>query len=125
VQRLAPPVADIHFPLEWVFHQSAIISLENPEPGMVREIAGVLWRTPWFRAARLLVFVRAGAGATGLSQAAWRGINLVDDGCDLMRDESGARLALDATGSRLERTGVVMDETIAEQVTRRWREYGF
>jgi len=124
VRRLAPLVVDICFPLEWVFHQSAIISLENPRPGMVREIAGVLWSLPWFRAARLLVFVDAAAGPIDLSRAAWRGINLVDDGHDLIRDESGARLALDATGSRAPRPPAVMDKAVAELVARRWREYG-
>ncbi|GFE62051.1 UbiD family decarboxylase [Geobacter sp. AOG2] len=125
VRRLSPAVADICFPLEWVFHQSAIISLENPHPGVVREIAGSLWRTPWFGAARLLVFVDAATGAADLSRAAWRGINLVDAGHDLIRDESGTRLALDATGSRLPRQPVVTDEAVEEQVARRWREYGF
>lgn len=125
LRRLSPAVAEIHFPLEWVFHQSAIISLENPNPGMVREIAGVLWHTPWFRAARLLVFIDAAAGPADLSRAAWRGINLADAGLDLIRDESGTRLALDVTGSLVPRSPVVMDDTIAERVERRWREYGF
>ena len=125
LKRLAPPVAEIRFPLEWVFHQSAIISLENPNPSMVREIAEVLWHTPWFGAARLLVFVNADTGPVDLSRAAWRGINLADDGLDLIHDESGARVALDATGSRHSRPPVAMDGAIAEQVARRWREYGF
>jgi 4-hydroxy-3-polyprenylbenzoate decarboxylase len=124
LQRLSPPVAAIHFPPEWVFHQSAIISLENPNPSMVREIAETLWHTPWFGAARLMVFVAAATGPVDLSRAAWRGINLADAGLDLIRDESGARVALDATGSRLTRQPVVMAGSMAEQVARRWREYG-
>jgi len=124
VQRLVPAVGDIRFPLEWVFHQSAIISLENPNPGMVREIAGALWRTPWFSAARLLVFVDADAGPMNLARAAWLGINAADAGLDLIRDASGTRMVLDATGSRLPRPSAAMDSAIAEQVTRRWREYG-
>ncbi|QEM70028.1 UbiD family decarboxylase [Geobacter sp. FeAm09] len=124
VRRMAPAVADIRFPREWVFHQSAIISLENPHPGMVREMAGLLWRTPWFGAARLLLFVAADAVPADLSRAAWRSINLADAGCDLIRDESGLRLALDATGSRAPRPPVVTDGAIAEQVALRWREYG-
>ena len=36
LRRLAPAVSDIHFPMEWVFHQSPVISLVNPAPGMVR-----------------------------------------------------------------------------------------
>lgn len=124
VRRLSPAVADICFPFEWVFHQSAIISLENPNPSMVREIAGSLWQAPWFKTSRLLVFIDADGVPADISRAVWRGINLVSDAPDLIRDESGRRLALDATGSRLSRSPVVMDRAIAEQVARRWREYG-
>lgn len=122
LQRLVPAVVDIHFPLEWVFHQSAIISLENPNPSMVREIAHMLWHTPWFGAARLLVFVDADAGPLDLPRAAWRGINLAD-GPGLIRDKSGARMALDLTAGRT-RPQVVMDGAVEEQVARRWLEYG-
>jgi len=124
LKRLAPAVADIRFPPEWVFHQSAIISLENPNPGMVREIAGVLWHTPWFGAARLLIFVNADTGPVDLALAAWRGMNLADDGLGLIRDKGGARVALDITGNPRSRPQVVMEGAIAEQVARRWGEYG-
>ncbi|MGB9081885.1 MAG: UbiD family decarboxylase, partial [Desulfuromonadaceae bacterium] len=46
LQRLVPAITDIRYPFEWVFHQSAIISLENPQPGMVRNISAQLWALP-------------------------------------------------------------------------------
>ena len=32
LKKLVPAVVEIHFPPEWVFHQSAMISLEKPQP---------------------------------------------------------------------------------------------
>ena len=125
LRRLVPPVAGIHFPLEWVFHQSGVISLENPRPGMVRETAEMLWSLPWFAAARLLVFVDAAVDGADFNGVAWRGINLAEFDRDLIRDSTGKRMALDATGCSLARQRIVPDRAVAEQVARRWREYGF
>ena len=122
LQRLMPEIADIHFPMEWVFHGSAIISLEKPQPGMVRNISGQLWDLPWFRSARLLLFVAADRKPLTLSHAAWRSINLTDTINDIVHDTTG-RLAVDATGSRTSRPEVRVSDEIAAMVTRRWKEY--
>lgn len=124
LERLAPAVADIRFPLEWIFHQSAVISLDKPHPGVVRETAEILWSLPWFGAARLLVFVDAEGDGADMSGVAWRAINLAEFERDLFFDHSGKRIALDATGSRSELPRIVPDREIAERVARRWREYG-
>ena len=125
LRRLIPSVAGIHFPLEWVFHQSGVISLENPRPGMVRETAEMLWSLPWFAVARLLIFIDATAGKADFTEVAWRSINLMEFDRDLIRDSTGKRMALDATGYSLARQRIVPDHAVAEEVARRWREYGF
>lgn len=124
LQKLFPAVSDIHFPPEWVFHQSAIISLENPRPGMVREIVEQLWRLPWFAAARILIVVDAASGAAQLPQAAWQCINLLEYRHDLIVDPATDRVAFDATGCRSPRHRVQVDDDVAKLVERRWREYG-
>ena len=124
LKRLAPAVAEIHFPLEWIFHQSAVISLENPDPGMVREIAAALWDTPWFSDARLMVFVTADAGPADERSIAWRCINLTDFADDIFHDNSQRRTALDATGSRLPRQPLQADPAMELQVLQLWQEYG-
>jgi 4-hydroxy-3-polyprenylbenzoate decarboxylase len=123
LQRLVPPVADIRFPMEWVFHQSAIISLENPEPGMVRNISARLWALPWFRSARLLIFVTAGAEPPGPSLAAWKTINVTDFAADVFLDEATGRVALDATGCRTRRPELKSSAETAALIARRWKEY--
>jgi 4-hydroxy-3-polyprenylbenzoate decarboxylase len=124
LKMLIPPVAGLHFPLEWIFHQSAIISLEKSKPGMVREIAGLLWDTPWFSDARLLIFVDAGTDPADLSRVAWRAINLPELAQGMFHDITNKRLALDATECRSSRLPVSSDPAVNLQVQSRWQEYG-
>ena len=123
LKKLVPAVDDIHVPMEWIFHQSAIISLEHPQPGMVREITDKLRDLPWFAASRLLIFVDAANGIKP-SQVAWHAINLADFSADLIRDESSKRLALDATGCRGLQRKIIQDEDVMQRVLKRWHEYG-
>lgn len=123
LRRLTPGVTDIRFPAEWVFHQSAIISLETPCPGMVRTIAARLWALPWFRQARVLLFVAAGAAPPDLSHAAWRAINVADSADDIIHDSATGRVAIDATGCREARPEVKISAETAALVARRWKEY--
>lgn len=121
--KLVPGVCDIRLPLPWVFRQSAVISLENHSPGMVRETVEMLWKLPWFRKARLLVLVDAATPPADLLKTAWRVVSEVDWLDDLIRDEAGGRLAVDATGRR------APGESLADDVTdrliqKRWKEYG-
>lgn len=124
LQKLAPSITDIRYPFEWTFHQSAIISLENPQPGMVRNISDQLWALPWFRSARLLLFVSAGFEPAELSRVFWRAINVTDFTDDIYHDSATGRVAVDATGAH-----VILPETkcsvqTAALVDRRWKEYG-
>lgn len=124
LKRLIPDVNDLHFPMEWIFHQSAIISLDQPNSCMVREIADRLWQLPWFRSARLTIFTDAARTPADSPDLSWRCINLVESETDLFRDSSGTRLALDATASCDRRQPVRHDPQTMELVSRRWREYG-
>ncbi|MHB8121671.1 MAG: UbiD family decarboxylase [Desulfuromonadaceae bacterium] len=123
LQRLVPEINDIHFPAEWVFHQSAIISLENPHPGMVRNVSAQLWDLPWFRSARLLLFVAAETEPLTLSHAAWRAINISDANNDVITDKTSGRIAVDATDCHLSRPEVRCSTETVDLVARRWKEY--
>lgn len=124
LHKLVPAVTDIRFPLEWIFHQSAIIYLENPQPGMVRNISAQLWALPWFASARILVFVTAAVESDTLSRVAWKFINVTDFTADIIHDKTSARIAIDATGSRMPRPEVNVSAELSGLVTRRWKEYG-
>ncbi|MCE1226441.1 MAG: UbiD family decarboxylase [Geobacteraceae bacterium] len=120
--RLVPGVRDIRMPLPWVFRGSAVISLENPSPHMVRKTVQALWQLPWFRKAHLLILVDAGIAASDLQQVAWRTVNETDWLDDLIRDEAGGRLAVDATRRSVE--ALLPDPAIDGLLAQRWKEYG-
>jgi 4-hydroxy-3-polyprenylbenzoate decarboxylase len=124
LKKLIPEVVEIHFPMEWVFHQSAIISLESPTPGMIREVAAMLWDTPWFSDSRLVIFINADTDPANVSRTAWRGINLADFGRDLIYDDTRQRTALNATGSGVLRPSLEADPAIVRCIIQRWHEYG-
>ncbi|MGB9079752.1 MAG: hypothetical protein WCD00_00540, partial [Desulfuromonadaceae bacterium] len=119
-----PAITDIRYPFEWVFHQSAIISLENPQPGMVRNISAQLWALPWFRSARVLLFVPDESEPPELSNVSWRAINVTDFTDDIFHDRSTGRVAVDATGVRVPRPEVKSSVEADALVDRRWKEYG-
>jgi 4-hydroxy-3-polyprenylbenzoate decarboxylase len=121
--RLVPGVRDIRVPLPWVFRQSAIISLEKHTPRMVRETVQALWALPWFRKARLLVLVDAAIPPHDLLQVAWRVVNEAVWLDDLIRDEAGGRLAIDATG-RSATDQELRDDATCSLIEQRWKEYG-
>ena len=123
LQKITPSIADIHFPVEWTFHQSAIISLENPEPRMVRNISAQLWALPWFRSARVLLFVTDDAEPLTLSHAAWRAINITESNNDIIHDTATDRIAIDATGSRTPRPELRISDETTTLVASRWKEY--
>ena len=120
--RLIPGICDICFPLPWVFRQSAVISLENHSPRMVRKTVEALWQLPWFRKARLLLMVDSNISPQNMQQAAWRTVNETDWLDDLIRDEAGGRLAVDAT--RRSGTELQPDVATAHRIEQRWKEYG-
>lgn len=124
LRALIPAIHEIHVPLEWAFHQSAVIFLENPQPGMVGDIVERVWALPWFAAARLLIFTDAESEVPNLSYALWRGINVTDISRDVYCDKESGRLALDATGTAQTRSPVQDSKECSELVDRRWKEYG-
>lgn len=124
LKSLIPNINGICFPLEWVFHQSAVIFLDNPNPDMVRETAEHLWSMSWFCSARLLIFVDSGQDVSHMSRIAWSSINLAEFSRDLFYDKTGNRLALDATGGRDFRRSFSADNEIIRRMDLRWKEYG-
>lgn len=120
--RLVPEVRDIHLPLPWVFRQSAVVSIDSRGPRPVREIVQALWELPWFAKARLLVLVDA-ERPFNLMQAAWCAVNDADWHDDLLKDETGRRLAIDATCRHLAEERL-SDDATEQLISQRWKEYG-
>jgi len=146
IRREIPEVADINLPLEWIFHNCAIVSIDKKYPGQAGIFFTSLRNCGWLRNSRFLVLVDADIDVKDLSGVAWRVMNNVDWQKDLTvcgpaaslaataptLPGRGAFLGIDATRKRPEeRSGsnwpaeIVMDEAVARLVDRRWHEYGF
>jgi 4-hydroxy-3-polyprenylbenzoate decarboxylase len=141
-----PEVGDINLPMEWIFHNSAIVSINKSRPGHARELILNLRKGGWLRKARVLVIVDSDIDVQDLSLVAWKVINIVDWQRDLViggPDEEqansvsalpggGSFLGIDATRKWLEESSgrewpkeIEMDETVKRLVDARWNEYGF
>lgn len=121
--RLVPEVRDIHLPIPWVFRQSAVVAIDNHGLRQVREIVKALWELPWFAKSRLLVVVDADRHPYSLLQSAWCVVNDTDWGDDLIQDETGRRLAINATCRHLAGERLA-DDTTDQLIVQRWKEYG-
>jgi UbiD family decarboxylase len=118
-----PGVLEISTPIPWVFRQSAVISVDRQAAKNLHKLVKALWDLPWFSSARLLVFVDKAVRPDQILQVAWRMVNETDWQTGLIRDESGKRLAIDAT---CKSDGTALsDHTTEELISRRWHEYGF
>jgi 4-hydroxy-3-polyprenylbenzoate decarboxylase len=146
IRRELPEIVDINRPMEWVFHNSAIVAIEKTGPGDARKVMGSLRAGRWLRKARLLVIVDADVNVQDLSYVAWRVFNNVDWQRDLsfagdpaagsLEDSTFAGhdclLGIDATRKRPEeRSGrpwpreIAMDVAVRRLVDARWKDYGF
>ncbi|MDD2367276.1 MAG: UbiD family decarboxylase [Desulfuromonadaceae bacterium] len=124
LRRIIPEIKGIYFPLISVFHQSGIIFLENPRPGMVRNIALQLWSMSWFASAKLLLFVSDETLNTDLSSIIWKSINVTDFSDDIIRDETTNRIAIDSTGCSVSSREIALSEETLRIIATRWKEYG-
>ncbi len=120
---LVPEVEDIRFPIPWVFRNSAIISIKDSSHSRIREVVHSLWNLPWFSNSRLLIIVNSERSLTEMQNIAWQVVNETEWGKDLIMDESGSRLAVDATGHAV---GKLLQEdlSICKDLEKRLRHYG-
>jgi 4-hydroxy-3-polyprenylbenzoate decarboxylase len=113
-----PQIGDINMPLATIFHGVTLLSVRG---GSVPDLIRGLWRRPPFDRARLLVVLDAETDLGDAGACFWRAVNRVRPEEHLLVDKG--RLAIDATGRS--GTGPVRaDKAVAEQIRRRWAEYG-
>ncbi len=146
IRREIPEIVDINLPLEWIFHNSAIVSIDKTFPGQGGGIFTRLGNSGWLRNSRFMVIVDGDIDVKDLSGVAWRVMNNVDWQRDLTiwgpagepavsnnpLPGNGTFLGIDATRKwPEERSGrawpeeIAMDEAVKRLVDTRWHEYGF
>jgi 4-hydroxy-3-polyprenylbenzoate decarboxylase len=146
LKQLCPEIVDMAMPFEGVFHNCVIVSVEKRFPGHARKVMNFLWGMGQMMYTKCIIVVDEEVNPHNSSEVAWRAFNNVDGKRDLVLNDGpldaldhssplprfGTRIGIDATRkgpdeghTRPWPSPLVMDEAIAEQVGRRWKEYGF
>lgn len=146
LRKQLPEIVDMNLPLEGVFHNIAIVSIDKRFPGHARKVMYALWGMGQMSFTKAIVIVDRWVNVQDLSEVVWRMGNNVDPKRDTVIIEGpldvlehasdipayGGKIGIDAT-KKLPSEGfhrtwpddIVMSEEIKNRVNDRWTEYGF
>jgi len=145
IKKQLPEIVDMNLPLEGVFHNIAIVSIDKRFPGHARKVMYALWGMGQMSFTKAIVVVDSWVDVQNLSEVVWRMGNNVDPKRDIVIVEGpldvlehasdipayGGKIGIDAT-KKLPSEGfhrqwpedISMSEEIKRLVTERWKEYG-
>ncbi len=145
LKMIAPEIVDINFPLEGVFHNCVIVSIQKKYPAHAKKILNTMWGNGQMMYTKMIIAVDADVNPHDISAVAWKVFNNIDAKRDLIISEGpldaldhssplhllGNRLGIDATKKwasegydREWPDDILMSEDIKEKVNKRWSEYG-
>jgi 4-hydroxy-3-polyprenylbenzoate decarboxylase len=145
LKKQLPEIIDMNLPLEGVFHNIAVISIDKRYPGHAKKVMYALWGMGQMSFTKAIVVVDKQVDVQNLSEVVWRMGNNVDPKRDTVIVEGpldvlehasdipayGGKIGIDATKkwtsegfTRNWPDEIVMSEDIKRLVTERWREYG-
>lgn len=140
-----PEIVDINLPLEGVFHNCAIVSIDKRYPGHARKVMNAIWGMGQMMFTKMIVVVDRNIDPHDLSTVAWKVFNNIDAARDLVIMEGpldaldhasplpryGHKLGIDATKkwpseghTREWPDDIEMSQEIKELVDRKWKDYG-
>jgi 4-hydroxy-3-polyprenylbenzoate decarboxylase len=142
-----PEIVDYDLPVEGVFHNCAIVSIDKRFPKHAQKVMHAIWGAGLMSLTKLIVVVDADCDVHDYAEVSWRAFGNVDYARDLLLTEGavdhldhasyqqfwGGKIGIDATRKLPEegytRNGgwpemIVSDPATAAKVDRRWKEYG-
>jgi 4-hydroxy-3-polyprenylbenzoate decarboxylase len=144
LRKQLPEVVDMNLPLEGVFHNIALISIDKRYPGHARKVMYALWGMGQMSFTKMIVIVDKWVDVQDPSEVVWRIGNNVDPKRDVVILEGpldvlehasqipayGGKLGIDAT-KKLASEGftrewpddIIMSPEIRKLVDDRWKEY--
>ena len=145
VKLLIPDIVDMDMPVEGVFHNCVIVSIDKRFPKHAHKVMHAIWGAGMLSLAKLIVVVDADCDVHDYSQVAWRALGNVDYTHDMVQSVGpvdhldhasyqqfwGGKIGVDAT-AKLATEGytrgwpemITQDPAIIERVTARWKEFG-
>lgn len=146
IKKQLPEIVDINLPLEGVFHNIAIVSIDKQYAGHARRIMYALWGMGQLSFTKIIIVVDKWVDVQNPSEVVWRIGNNVDPKRDIVIVEGpldvldhasdipayGGKMGIDAT-KKWKSEGfmrewpdeITMSEDIKKLVDKRWKEYGF
>lgn len=145
LQLLVPEIVDMNLPLEGVFHNCAIVSINKRYPGQAKKVMHALWGLGQTMFTKLIIVVDAQVNVHNLSEVMWKVFNNVDGRRDLVMvdgpldalDHSspyphyGTKIGVDATKKgpldghiREWPDDLEMTAEIKKLVDEKWDQYG-
>ena len=146
IKVLVPEVIDMDLPMEGVFHNCALISIDKQFPGQAKKVINALWGLGQMSSTKYIAVFDRDIDLRDHSTVIWKLLNNVDPVRDTITwqgpldalDHSapyprfGGKMGIDATRkTREEGMGrewpdeISMSSEIREKVNQRWKEYGF
>ncbi|MGA6993631.1 MAG: menaquinone biosynthesis decarboxylase [Candidatus Deferrimicrobiaceae bacterium] len=146
LRKIVPEVVDMNLPIEGIFHNVALFSIDKRYPGHARKVMSAAWGVGLLMFSKFVVVFDADVNIQDPSEVIWRIGNNVDPRRDTMIVDGpvdalehaspiphyGSKMGIDATRkwasegfAREWPEDIRMHEDIVQLVTRRWKEYGF
>ena len=119
VKKTIPEIVDMHLPVEGIFHNLMIVSIDKRYPGHARKTMHAIWGTGQMMFTKLIVVVDADVDVRGGPEVLWRALTAIDPERDLELvhgpvDELDFASRLPCYGSK-----------VGVDATRKWKEEGF
>lgn len=145
IRLMIPDIVDYDLPVEGVFHNCAIVSIDKRYPKHAQKVMHAIWGAGLMSLTKLIVVVDSDCDVHDYSEVAWRALGNTDYDHDLLATTGpvdhldhgayqqfwGGKVGIDATRklptegyTRGWPTMITQDPAVADRVTKRWREYG-
>lgn len=145
IRMQSPDILDMDFPLEGVFHNCVIISIDKKYPGHAKKVMNTVWGTGQMMYTKMVIVVDKNISPHDYSAVAWKVFNNIDAKRDIVISEGpldaldhaspwphyGNRIGIDATKKWPEEghprpwpDDIEMSEDIKSLVTEKWHKYG-
>lgn len=146
LRKIVPEVVDMNLPIEGIFHNVALFSIDKRYPGHARKVMSAVWGLGLLMFSKFVVVLDADVDVHDPREVVWRIGNNVDPRRDTMIVDGpvdalehaspiphyGSKMGIDATRkwasegfAREWPRDIRMAPEIVDRVTRRWKEYGF
>lgn len=146
MKLIVPEIKDVVLPMEGVFHNCALVSIEKKYSGQAIKVINALWGMGQMSSTKSIIVFDSDIDLNDGSTVLWKLLNNTDPKRDFLFSQGpldaldhsasyanyGGKIGIDATRKTKEEgmgrpwpDEIDMSAEVKEMVSRRWKEYGF